>query len=306
MFHFNDYELPLLWRELSRDHLAATVDLALDEDGAADDVTTRSLCAPSEVGRARVVTRAPAVCAGLGIVDEFVARDQRLSATRVKRVVDGSMVATGTNLVELEGPLTSILPIERSLLNLLGIAMGTATLTAEYVAAVVGTKAVVCDTRKTVPGLRWLQKYAVRCGGGHSHRWGLGDALLVKDNHIAGLAVDEYTQRIQTAVEKLRLLGTPLSFVCAEADTLQQFDALLALPVGIIDIALLDNFSNDALVTAVARRDRSRPTLQIEASGGVNLDSISAIARTGVDRISVGALTHSARWADVALDINAG
>lgn len=303
MFHFNECELPLLWRELSRDHLAAAVDLAICEDGAANDVTSQSLCDSAAIRVAHVVVRTNAVCAGLGIVEEFVVRDRALHAHSVAGSIDGESVAAGASLLRLEGPLTSILPIERVLLNLLGIAMATSTLTAKYVEAVAGTKANVCDTRKTIPGLRWLQKYAVRCGGGHLHRWGLADALLVKDNHIAGLTPSEYARRIRSAVEALRSRKVELRFVCAEADTMDQFEALLALPDETLTIALLDNFSLDSLEHAVGLRDRLRPSLLLEASGGVRLETIGSIARTGVDRISVGALTHSAGWLDVALDM---
>ncbi len=303
MFHFNDCELRLLWQELSRDHLAATIDLALCEDGAAKDVTTQSLCDSPAIRVAHIVARAEAVCAGLGLVEEFVARDSALKAHSVAGSIDGKTVVAGASLLRIEGPLTSILPIERALLNLLGIAMATSTITAKYVEAVAGTKAKVCDTRKTIPGLRWLQKYAVRCGGGHLHRWGLSDALLVKDNHIAGLSPNDYARRIRSAVEALRSRKVELRFVCAEADTMDQFEALLSLPDGNLTIALLDNFSLDSLEHAVELRNRLRPSLLIEASGGVRLETIGAIARTGVDRISVGALTHSAGWLDVALDM---
>lgn len=303
MFDFNDCELPLLWRELSRPNLAATVDLALLEDGAANDVTSQSLCDATTIRTAHIVARTKTFCAGLGVVEEFALRDGRLRVHSVAGSIDGEIVAAGASLLRLEGPLTSILPIERVLLNLLGIAMATSTLTAKYVEAVAGTKAKVCDTRKTIPGLRWLQKYAVRCGGGHLHRWGLADALLVKDNHIAGLSPGEYALRIRSAVENVRARKTPLQFVCAEADTMEQFEALLTLPDETLTIALLDNFALDSLENAVELRNRLRPSLLLEASGGVRLETIGSIARTGVDRISVGALTHSAGWLDVGLDM---
>ena len=273
------------------------------EDGAANDVTSQSLCDATAIRAAHIVARTKTVCAGLGVVEEFALRDGRLRVHSVAGSIDGEIVAAGASLLRLEGPLTSILPIERVLLNLLGIAMATSTLTAKYVEAVAGTKAKVCDTRKTIPGLRWLQKYAVRCGGGHLHRWGLADALLVKDNHIAGLSPSEYALCIRSAVEDLRARNTPLQFVCAEADTMEQFEALLALPNETLTIALLDNFALDSLENAVELRNRLRPSLLLEASGGVRLETIGSIARTGVDRISVGALTHSAGWLDVGLDM---
>lgn len=244
------------------------------------------------------------MCAGLGLLDEFLVHAPEVRGSVAAGVCDGARVAAGTTLMQFRGPITSILPIERALLNMLGIAMATATSTAQYVDAVSGTRAKVCDTRKTIPGLRWLQKYAVRCGGGHLHRMGLNDAILVKDNHIAGLSAHEYAERIRHGVERVRTAATPVRFVCAEADTIEQFEAVLALPAGIVDIALLDNFSVDLLACAVQLRDANNSQLLLEASGGVRLDTIRAIARTGVDRISVGAITHSSGWLDVALDID--
>ncbi len=304
MIDFNACTLASFWHQLSTENLRRTVEDALREDGAGHDVTTDALCDARRVRIGFIVTRQPAVCAASGLIEGFVDRGSGLRGCVIEGMRDGAHLAAGTRILRLEGPLTSILPIERSLLNLLGIAMATATVTAQYVGAVAGTRAVICDTRKTIPGLRWLQKYAVRCGGGHLHRWGLDDAVLVKDNHIAGRSPEMYAQCIHGAVEKLRATKTPLRFICAEADTLEQFASLLALPSGTLTVVLLDNFSIAMLEDAVQLRDRSRPELQIEASGGVRLDTVGAIARTGVDRISVGAITHSAGWMDVALDID--
>ena len=304
MIVFDDPELPALWRQLSAEILERTIAEALREDGAANDVTTRAMCDERVIRTARIVARRPAICAGLGVLEGFLALDGRLSGSRAAGAADGGRVDAGTVLLHLGGPLTSILPIERSLLNLLGIAMATATLTAEHVAEVAGTRARVCDTRKTIPGLRWLQKYAVRCGGGCLHRMGLDEAILVKDNHIAGLSARDYAARIHEGVLRVRRAGTALRFVCAEADTMEQLQALLALPAGVVEIALLDNFSVDSLAEAVRLRDGQHSPLLLEASGGVRLDTIAAIARTGVDRISVGALTHSAGSIDVGLDMD--
>lgn len=304
MIVFDDLTLPALWDALSAESLRESVSLALREDGAACDLTTTALCDPSVVRTARVVARQSAMCAGLGLLDEFLIHAPGVHGSAAAGARDGDFVAAGTTLMQLHGPITSILPIERALLNMLGIALATATSTAQYVDAVFGTPAKVCDTRKTIPGLRWLQKYAVRCGGGHLHRMGLTDAILVKDNHITGLSAHEYADRIRQGVERVRATATPLRFVCAEADTIEQFEALLALPAGIVDIALLDNFSVDLLARAVQIRDAKNSRLVLEASGGVRLDTIRSIARTGVDRISVGAITHSSGWLDVALDID--
>ncbi len=304
MIVFDELNLPKLWAELSAGRVQETVAATLSEDGADNDLTTLALCERNGIRSARVVARESAVCAGLGLLDGFRASAHNLSGSVESGVADGMHVAAGTTLMHLHGPLSSILPIERALLNLLGIAMASSTLTARYVEAVRETRAQICDTRKTIPGLRWLQKYAVACGGGRLHRMALDDAILVKDNHVAGLAPSEYAQRICECVERVRAAETPLRFVCAEADTLEQFEALLTLPVGTLDIVLLDNFSVELLLHAVKLRTDRAPTLLLEASGGVRLETVAAIARTGVDRISVGALTHSAGSIDVALDMD--
>ncbi|MSR45149.1 MAG: carboxylating nicotinate-nucleotide diphosphorylase [Phycisphaerales bacterium] len=295
--------LAALWRDLSAGHLTRTIAQTLEEDGAQRDITTRFLCDSPQIRAGRIVARQPGVCSGMGLLDGFL-QGRELRGSLEEGIADGVRVAEGTTLIHLRGSLTNILPIERSLLNLLSIAMATATVTSRYVDAVAGTRARVCDTRKTIPGLRWLQKYAVACGGGELHRMGLDDAVLVKDNHIAGLSPTEYARRIQEAVPRMRAAGTPLRFVCVEADTIEQFEALLALPANTVDIALLDNFSVDLLARAVEMRGKTNPTMLLEASGGVRLETIAAIARTGVDRISVGALTHGAGSIDLALDMD--
>jgi len=232
------------------------------------------------------------------------------------RAVDGAHVAAGEILATIVGPARSLLTAERPLLNFLGHLSGIATLTRRYVEAVAGTGARVYDTRKTTPGWRRLEKYAVRMGGGHNHRAGLFDAVLIKDNHLAlGAAgpgsdlaepdATHYTpaQAVTRVREFLaRLPATEAArdmIVEVEVDNLSQFDDVLTVRP---DIVLLDNMSLDDLRAAVARRNAQAPPVELEASGGVNLDTIRAIAGTGVDRISVGALTHSASWFDVGLD----
>jgi nicotinate-nucleotide pyrophosphorylase (carboxylating) len=161
------------------------------------------------------------------------------------------------------------------------------------------------DTRKTTPGLRVLEKYAVRCGGGFCHRIGLFDAVLIKDNHLAGVSIAELPTFVARAAERAKgIAPRNTSFVECEVDSLEQLSALLTLPTGTLDIVLLDNMSVGQLKKACAMRDRANPKLELEASGGVNLKSIPAIASTGVDRISVGALTHSAVQLDIGLDIH--
>jgi nicotinate-nucleotide pyrophosphorylase (carboxylating) len=213
----------------------------------------------------------------------------------IPKVPDGSPVEPGTMLATIEGSLQSVLASERIALNFLQRLSGVATLTRKFVDAVAGTQAKILDTRKTTPGWRLLEKYAVRCGGGMNHRVGLYGGVLIKDNHLAGLGGD-----LKRAVETARAYpgnaGLPVE---VEVDTLAQLEIALGVKV---DIVLLDNMNLDQLRAAVARRNAVAPTTQLEASGGVNLESVKAIAATGVDRISVGALTHSAQALDIGLD----
>ena len=221
---------------------------------------------------------------------------------------DGAAVAAGTHLATIQGRARTLLTAERTLLNFVGRLSGVATLAAEYVAAVAGTAARIYDTRKTTPGWRRLEKYAVRCGGGHNHRTGLFDAILIKDNHLAlggqtgggHFTPAEAVLRARTFCQQAAA-GDPRSrmLVEVEVDSLAQLEAVL--PVG-PDIVLLDNMSVEQLSQAVRRRDELGAAVELEASGGVNLATVRQIADTGVDRISVGALTHSAVWLDVALD----
>lgn len=304
MFHFNESPLEQLWGHLSSRHLGELLRRALEEDGASEDITSRALCGADRGCQARVVTRHAGVVAGLGLIEACV-NSRSVKCTFAQGIQDGVVAPANATLAHLDGKLIDLLPIERVMLNLLGLTMATATLTRHFVDAVAPAKARICDTRKTIAGLRWLQKYAVRCGGGCSHRWGLNDAFLAKDNHVAGLDPKGFARSIRDGVERVRTRGPEIAFVCAEVDSMEQFEALLSLETGVLDIVLLDNFSHDELVRAVRLRDRHHPSLQLEASGGVKLETVSAIASTGVDRISVGAITHSAGWHDVALDIDA-
>jgi nicotinate-nucleotide pyrophosphorylase (carboxylating) len=221
---------------------------------------------------------------------------------------DGAAVAAGTHLATIRGRARTLLTAERTLLNFLGHLSGVATLTAEYVAAVAGTRARIYDTRKTTPGWRRLEKYAVRCGGGHNHRTGLFDAILIKDNHLAwGQHAGGGHFSPAEAVLRARAFcqdtaagdPRPSLLVEVEVDSLAQLDEVL--PVG-PDIVLLDNMSVEQLSAAVRRRDTLGAAVELEASGGVTLATVRQIAETGVDRISVGALTHSAVGLDVGLD----
>jgi nicotinate-nucleotide pyrophosphorylase len=272
--------------------LSAAVRAALDEDlGAEGDPTSRLLGARAA---AVLVARQPGVVAGLPAVDlvlaEVSARLRLGPAAFRTEVADGAPVAAGAVLGHLAGPARTLLAAERTLLNLLGHLSGVATLTAAFVAAVAGTGAVVRDTRKTTPGLRQLEKYAVRCGGGVNHRMGLYDALLVKDNHIRAAG------GLRRAVEAARAAGPALPLE-VEVETLEEVADALDLGC---DLLLLDNMELAAMAEAVRLAGAARA--RTEASGGITLATARAVAETGVDFLAVGALTHSAPSLDVALD----
>jgi nicotinate-nucleotide pyrophosphorylase (carboxylating) len=215
---------------------------------------------------------------------------------------DGEGVEAGAVLARVRGPAAEVLALERTLLNLVGRLSGVATLTSRFVAeAAAGGRARVFDTRKTTPGLRVLEKYAVRCGGGGCHRLGLYDAVLVKDNHVGRVPIERLTAHAEAAARRARA-ARPLRFVEVEADRLEQVEALLRAAPGLIDAVLLDNMPASALVEAVRMRDVLNPGVALEASGGVTLETVRGISGTGVDRISAGALTHRAEWLDVGLD----
>ncbi len=265
---------------------------ALDEDlGGRGDPT--SLLVGDTLAAAAVVARSHGVIAGMPALP--VALDQvadRLGSGAVAarcHIHDGDQVREGTILAELRGSAQTMLAAERTLLNLVGRLSGVATLTAAFVAAIADTGAVIRDTRKTTPGLRELEKYAVRCGGGANHRMGLFDALLVKDNHIraAGSLAAAVTAARQAAPD------LPLQ---VEVETLQELQAALDLDC---DLVLMDNMPLAAMTEAVRR---SRGRVRLEASGGVTLATVRAVAQTGVDYVSVGALTHAATSLDIALD----
>jgi len=276
------------------------VTLALGEDlGGPGDRTSDALIPPDQLGRAVFVARSPGVVAGLPAAARVCAAvDPQL--TLEVHVPDGTAFTGRTKLATVSGPLRSILIAERTALNFLQRLSGVATMTRRYVDAVAGLKAKVLDTRKTTPGWRLLEKYAVRMGGGANHRMGLHDGILIKDNHLAGLG--DPTTAVRRAVELARAYpgnaGLPVE---VEVDTLDQLEQVLGVRP---EIVLLDNMPPELLRQAVARRDELSPTTQLEASGGVNLTTIRAIAETGVDRISVGALTHSAPALDIGLDHN--
>jgi nicotinate-nucleotide pyrophosphorylase (carboxylating) len=263
---------------------------ALAEDlGRAGDVTVQACIDAGARMTAAFVARKPGVIAGLACVRLAIAALDP-TATFEAVVADGDEVAAGAVLARVEANTRALLSAERTGLNLLGRLSGIATLTATYVAAVSGTKVRITDTRKTTPGLRALEKYAVRCGGGINHRFGLDDAILIKDNHVAACG------GVGPALERARAHVGHLMKIEVEVDTLSQFDeALVHRP----DVIMLDNFSLAAMAKAVSR---NAGVVVLEASGGVSLETVRAIAETGVDVISIGALTHSASVLDIGLD----
>lgn len=308
------------WDEQTEAQWRQIVQLALLEDlGQQGDLTTQALVEPAQFSRAAVVARQAGTLAGLrGVqalleeLEDWLAKAQpekplgghpapsRFRLQWVPGADDGQPVAAGQTVGRLEGPAYAILACERILLNLLGRLSGIATLTRQYVEATAGTRATIYDTRKTTPGWRRLEKYAVRCGGGRNHRTGLFDAILIKDNHLA-LCQSRLrpAQAVQQARKYLQQIGRPDILLEIELDSLQQLDELL---VAGPDLVLLDNMSPEELRQAVQRRNALNPKVLLEASGGIRLENVRQIAQTGVDRISVGALTHSATSLDLALD----
>ncbi|MFN3522020.1 MAG: carboxylating nicotinate-nucleotide diphosphorylase [Phenylobacterium sp.] len=263
---------------------------ALAEDlGRAGDVTAMACIEADAELSAVFAARKPGVVAGLACARMAVLAldpSARFEAT----AQDGESVGAGAPLAKVRANARALLSAERTALNLLGRLSGVATLTRAYVDAVAGTRARIVDTRKTTPGLRHLEKYAVRCGGGVNHRFGLDDAILIKDNHVAACG------GVGEAVRRAKAFAGHLMKVEVEVDTLEQFQEALRYGP---DVVMLDNFGPEALAEAV-RLNAGRAVL--EASGGVNLDTVRALAETGVDVISVGALTHSAPVLDIGLD----
>ena len=300
-----------VWDRQLQEDWQAILRLAVREDlGRSGDWTTRALVPEHATGRGAIVAREPGMIAGLPGV-EATLREIEPLLTWKPAVEDGRPVAAGDVLGQIEGPARGLLSAERLTLNLLGHLSGIATLTRAYVEAVAGTGARIYDTRKTTPGWRRLEKYAVRCGGGWNHRSGLHDAVLIKDNHLAlGAETEADVQSsgrfspAEAVAKARRFLREHASeageiIVEIEVDSLEQLDEVL--PAG-ADLILLDNMAAAVLREAVARRDACKAQVELEASGGVNLDTVVEIARAGVDRISVGGLTHSARCLDVGLD----
>lgn len=274
------------------DHVvSAWVDMALTEDlGDAGDVTTHFTVPADRIVSAGISARAPGIIAGLPFVKEAFAQiDPAVEVTLLQQ--DGAKLSEGGQIARLHGPARSILTAERVALNFLGQLSGVATRTGQFVDAIKGTKARITCTRKTVPGLRAAQKYAVRCGGGVNHRFGLYDGILIKDNHIAAAG------GVTAALRAAKAGAGHMLRIEIEVDTLVQLEEAMAEGP---DAVLLDNMTPDTLRQAV-KIIGGRAVA--EASGGVTLGAVRAVAETGVDLISVGGLTHSAPSLDVGLDV---
>jgi nicotinate-nucleotide pyrophosphorylase (carboxylating) len=283
---------------LSNSELAearATIARALEEDlRYGPDITTAATVPAGAETTAALITREPGVIAGVDIailvLDEVLGRD---GYRIVNRVEDGARLQPGAAALTVEARTHGLLTAERTLLNLVCHLSGIATTTAAWVDAVDGTKTQIRDTRKTLPGLRALQKYAVRVGGGVNHRLGLGDAALIKDNHVAAAG------SVVAALRAVRAAAPDLPCE-VEVDSLEQLDEILAEGA---ELVLLDNFPVWQTQIAAQRRDTRAPATKLESSGGLSIDTAADYAGTGVDYLSIGALTHSVRVLDIGLDV---
>ncbi|MEM8758044.1 MAG: carboxylating nicotinate-nucleotide diphosphorylase [Planctomycetota bacterium] len=295
------HNLSDLYAELAAGGLVRRLfEIARDEDLGPDgrDLTGELMPGPQRESAAVVRAREPVIVSGLAAVAELL--DVFEAEAGVEMLAsDGQELGSGAEVMRLEGAADQIVRVERTLLNILGRLAGIAALTQHYTDRVAG-RAELLDTRKTTPGLRVLEKYAVACGGGTPHRLGLHDAVLIKDNHLAGMTPHEIAAWLGKVSGRARESGA--AFVQVEVDTLDQFRAVLGCDAGTVDFVLLDNMTTEQLAAAVSLRDNAGSAVRLEASGGITLETIDAVAGTGVDRISVGALTRDARSADFGLD----
>ncbi len=289
---------------LQPDDYLPLVRMAKAEDYGDGDITSRIAARSGAPTQFALVAREDLVWCGCPVAEAVLAAyDKALTIQWADGVTDGQVVGPDRGpLAKIQGDPQAILSAERVLLNFVQRLSGIATETNRYVQAVAGTDARIYDTRKTTPGWRKLEKYAVRCGGGFNHRMGLYDAILIKDNHLAGIEPDRLASALFSMLNEAGTLEPAPSFVEVEVDSLDQLREVVKV-VG-IDVVLLDNFSPKELAEAVHLRDAQnlRGKIDLEASGGVTLETVRAIAETGVDRISVGAITHSARAVDLALE----
>jgi nicotinate-nucleotide pyrophosphorylase (carboxylating) len=297
MFPFPSYE-----------QLRDLIQLARREDMGNDDVTSRLLVGEQTIAVGTLLQQEVGIVCGLPIV-EMVCRtyDERLRVEQIPgfhmEIIEGRMSdSRRTPLLRIRGPMRSLLSAERVILNFLQRMSGVATQTQRFVRRAAGTRARIYDTRKTIPGFRLLDKYAVLCGGGQNHRMGLYDGLLIKDNHVAAIPIKNLATELSRVVRQSRSEDAK-RFVEIEVDTLEQFRE--ALKVDGIDAILLDNMDCPTMEAAVQLRDSAgrRGVVELEASGGVTLETVRPIANTGVERIAVGALTHSATALNIGLEV---
>jgi nicotinate-nucleotide pyrophosphorylase (carboxylating) len=277
------------------------IKMAIEEDLGQGDMTSELLFKDGTIAKSNIISREEIVVCGMDVVREILKRyDERLKLK--VHVNDGGSAYVGCKIAAIEGPLRSMLSAERIMLNFLQRLSGIATTTRKYVRAIQGTKAKIYDTRKTMPGWRILEKYAVRCGGGFNHRLGLYDAVLIKDNHLAQLGRNFYPKLKKIVDEARKIKGA--KFIAVEVDHVDdQLNHVLKIPG--VDIVLLDNMGQWQLKHAVDMRNEMRGKSKkplLEASGNITLSNVSAIANCGIDRIAVGAITHSARAVDIGLD----
>lgn len=280
---------------LSQDVIEQAVRAALLEDAPWGDTTSAVLVPQSTWAHAHLVAREPGVLCGSAVFTMALSLTDSSIQTQFA-LADGERFSSGARLATIEGPARGVLQGERVALNFIQRMSGIATMTAAYVAETEGTKTRIVDTRKTTPGLRAFERYAVRCGGGFNHRWSLSDAVMAKDNHLA-LIVTDGTRTLTEALQAARARLSHTTHFEVEVDSPDQIEAVLAANV---DTILLDNFSTEALRAAVLQ---IQGRALVEASGGITLGGIREIASAGVDLISVGALTHSVRALDLGLDI---
>ena len=284
------------------DSIQPLLTLALDEDIGPGDLTSDVLIDTQAAARGDLLAKADGVAAGLLFVAAILQRvDGRLRFEQA--IQDGERIPRGTILGRITGPVRPMLTVERTLLNFTQALSGIATFTSQFVDAAAGTDAIILDTRKTTPGWRYLEKYAVRMGGGMNHRTGLHDGVLIKDNHLAVRAPNHMGETIAGLVREARSRISEEIPIQVEVEQIDYLEEVLASEP---DVVLLDNMTVPMIREAVVRRDRlfgdRGPAL--EASGGITLDNVRAVAETGVDRISIGALTHSAPILDISLDVH--
>ena len=286
-------------KSLNLERVSKLIDMAIEEDYGGRDPSSELMIPARAKGKAYIITREEIVVAGMVIAKEALKRyDPKLKLKILKR--DGQQAKVADRLGVIEGPVRSMLTAERVVLNFLQRLCGIATMTYKYVHAVRGTKAKIYDTRKTIPGWRELEKYAVRCGKGHNHRSSLSEAVMFKDNHIVQLSKN-LTPKLKKLVGEAKKIES-VKFICVEVDHVDdQLNYVLKVPG--VDVVLLDNMGQWQYKHAVEMRNKmcgSKPLL--EASGGITLNNVRQIALCGVDRISVGAITHSAVSVDIGLD----